>query len=354
MNILFLPNWSVHLLATDEITIQSPDKKVNGCPYWFFQYFPEHTHVDIIDIRSQNILHAMEKKIKFYLWQAVLAIKKDHKYDVVISHGAQSGLFYSLLNVFRKKKNRPLHIIIDVGGFNGGRTHKIETTLVKFALKSHPAIIYHSSIQKDLYETLYKGIIRQISFIRFGVNIKEFYPLNQSADNYVLSFGYDKRDYPTLLKAWDRLDTDTRLYIIGVKTIRTETEKQIVSLPRTDILTLKQYIAKSLFVVIPLPFYKYSYGQMTVLQSMAMGKPVIVTKTPSTVDYIEDGKGVFFVNPYDDIDLKNKIQYLLQHQKDLEAIGMEARSYVQNELNEEKMADGIYKTILRFLKDNRK
>jgi glycosyltransferase involved in cell wall biosynthesis len=354
MNILFLPNWPVHLLTADETKIQSPNKKVNDSPYWFFRHFPGHTHVDIIDIRPQNVLHAVEKKIKFYLWQAVLAIKKDHKYDVVISHGAQSGLFYSLLNIFRKKKNRPLHIIIDVGGLNGGRTNKIETTLVKIALKSHPAIIYHSSIQKDLYETIYKGIIRQTAFIRFGVNIKDFCPLNQSADNYVLSFGKGKRDYPTLLKAWKRLDTDMQLYIIGDETVRTETEKQIVSLPATDVLTLKQYIAKSIFVVVPLPFYKCSYGQMTVLHSMAMGKPVIVTKTPSTVDYIEDGKGAFFVNPYDDIDLKNKIQYLLQHQKDLETIGMEARLHIQNELNEEKMADDMYKTILRFLKDNRK
>jgi glycosyltransferase involved in cell wall biosynthesis len=344
MKILFLPNWTVHKLEIDDINIQSPNKQIAGEPYWFFKHFPEKVEIDIIDIQQKNFIYKIEKKIKFYIYQALLAFAKAKEYDVVISHGAQSGLVYALLSLFRRKKSRPLHIIIDIGGLNGGRSNKIETTGIKFALKSSPAIIYHASIQKELYKTVYKGVIKQFDFIRFGVNTEEFHPLNLKTEDYILSFGYCKRDYPTLLKAWEQITTDTRLYIIGDETA--QGIKNVVAIPKIDIIKLKQYIAKSLFVVIPLPVFNYSYGQMSFLQSMAMGKPVIVTKTPSSIDYIEDGKGVFFVRPYDISDLKSKIEYLLSQRNRLAIHGENAyRQIIDNLLDEETMSRKIAEFI---------
>ena len=86
MKILFLPNWQVHCLDEDDNSIQAPDKHIKGEKYWFFKYFPADTEVDIIDIRRTNILHKLEKKIKFYIWQAILAFFKSKNYDVIISH----------------------------------------------------------------------------------------------------------------------------------------------------------------------------------------------------------------------------------------------------------------------------
>jgi glycosyltransferase involved in cell wall biosynthesis len=197
-----------------------------------------------------------------------------------------------------------------------------------------------------MYETIYKKVADRSCFIRFGVNINEFYPSSLPSKNYILSFGYAKRDYPTLLKAWKQIDTDICLYIVGDSSIRPA--KNITVIPKTDILNLKRYIAESLFVIIPLPCFNYSYGQMSVLQSMAMGKPVIVTKTPSMTDYIIDGKGAFFVEPYNDTDMKNKILHLLNHREHLAEYGTDACSYIRQELNEEKMANEIYQAINDF------
>jgi len=340
MKILFLPNWTVVKSETDIADLQSPDKYISGKSYWFFKYFPENTQVDIIDIQANNKLHNIEKKIKFYILQAILACKKAQLYDVVISHGAQSGLVYALLCQLRRRKHRPLHIIIDIGAINGGRSKKIETTIIRWALKSHPAIIYHASIQQKYYETTYKGLIKKSLFIPFGVSTEEFYPLNLPPANYVLSFGYSKRDYPTLLDAWKGIETSTKLYIIGDTSI--ENNNNIVSLPKSSIITLKQYIAESLFIVIPLPVFNYSYGQMSFLQSMAMGKPVIVTKTPSSIDYLQNAQGAFLVNPYDKMDMKNKIEYLLTHKDLLDDLGKKALKDIKDcHLEEQTMAEKI-------------
>jgi len=344
MKILFLPNWTVIKSGTDITELQAPDKYIFGKPYWFFKYFSDDTQVDVIDIQAQNRLHYLEKKIKFYIWQAILAFNKGKKYNAVISHGAQSGLVYSLLNRFRKKERRPLHIIIDVGAMNGGRNNRIEISLIRWALKSHPAIIYHASVQQKLYETVYRGLIRQSRFIPFGVNTEEFYPLNLPTADYVLSFGYSKRDYPTLLDAWKEINTSTQLYIIGDSSIINQ--NNIVSLPKSSVSALKKYIAGSLFVIIPLPVFNYSYGQMSFLQSMAMGKPVIVTKTPSSTDYLQNAQGIFFVNPYDKIDMKNKIEYLLTHKDQLNDLGTKARQDIENcHLDEQTMAERINEFI---------
>ena len=343
MKILFLPNWSVVNSDTDIADLQAPNKYIKGKPYWFFKYFLGDTQVDIIDIQAKNRLHRIEKTLRFYIWQAILAFKRARRYDVVISHGAPSGLLYSLLSRIRREK-RPLHIIIDVGSMNMGRNNRIETSLIKFALKSHPAIIYHSSIQQSYYETVYKGFIKQSRFIPFGVSIEEFYPLNLLTADYVLSFGCGNRDYQTLLSAWQEIDTPIRLYIIGETSI--ESCDNVVSLPKYPISVLKQYIAKSLFVVIPLPVFNYSYGQMSFLQSMAMGKPVIVTKTPSSIDYLQNAQGAFLVNPYDEADMKNKIEYLLAHKDLLDDLGAKAREDIENlHFDEQTMAEKIQEFI---------
>jgi len=346
MRILFLPNWTVVRSDKDIENLHSPNKYIHGEPYWFFKFFPKDTQVDVIDIQTHNRFHFLETKMKFYIWQAILAFKRSRQYNVVISHGAPSGLVYALLSRFQKKEFRPLHIIIDVGALNGGRDKQIETFFIKQALKSFPAIVYHATIQKKFYDTVYKGLIKHSQFIPFGVNTEDFFPLRQSTSDYVLSFGYGKRgrDFSTLLDAWEEINTSTQLIIIGDTSI--VSRNNIISLPKCSILELKQYIAGSLFVVIPLPVFNYSYGQMSFLQSMAMGKPVIVTKTPSSIDYLKSAQGAFLVNPYDKIDMKNKIEYLLCHKDLLNDLENKARKdIVYGHFDEKIMAERIYEFI---------
>lgn len=347
MNILFLPNWKINYLESENPNIQPPDKVIRDRPYWFFKYMTD-INVDIIDFQENFILHKFERTVlKNYIYQCWKAFLIRKKYDVIISHGAQSGLFYSLLaTVFNSKKN-PLHVIIDVGGMNGSRINKIETPLIRFALKSKPKIIYHTKSQLELYKQAYPELIQNSAYIRFGVDAEYFKPQETRVDNYVLSFGFYKRDYNTLIEAWSKVRTDTKLKIIGIDGICTD---RIEYSRKVSIAELKEEIAKCLFVVIPLPVFNYSYGQMSFLQSMAMGKPVIVTRTPSSVDYLVEGKGTFYVNPYDIDDLADKISILLSEKEDLNVFGLKARKQIVEQLNEKIMTESLYSFIQSNLK----
>ena len=107
MRILFIPNWNVARLASDDATVQAPDKHVEGEPYWFFTHFTSDVQVDVLDIGRDNWLRRFERRLKFYISQPIKAWRRRNGYDLVMSHGAQSGLLYELLSSWSHR--RPPH-----------------------------------------------------------------------------------------------------------------------------------------------------------------------------------------------------------------------------------------------------
>jgi glycosyltransferase involved in cell wall biosynthesis len=83
----------------------------------------------------------------------------------------------------------------------------------------------------------------------------------------------------------------------------------------------------------------------TLLQAMAAGKAVIVTKTSSTLDYVSNWNTGIFVRPYDVNDLRDKIKYLLKNPKKAEEIGANGRWAVETLFNERNMAKNIIKVL---------
>jgi glycosyltransferase involved in cell wall biosynthesis len=63
--------------------------------------------------------------------------------------------------------------------------------------------------------------------------------------------------------------------------------------------------------VIPLYETDFQAGITSILEAMAMGKPVIVTRTAGQTDTIIDGETGIYVKPGDVAELRGKIQALL-------------------------------------------
>jgi len=354
MKILMLVNWKVHYLNDDTDSIQAPDKLVDGKQYWFFRYLPNDINVDVVDFTKIPVFHYIEKNVlKFYIAQALRILPYFQNYDVIISHSAQSAVVFGFLRSLMGEK-KPPHIVIDPASFNGGRDNFLELLPIKFSARSISGIIYHSKIQYKYYKKNLPFLLDRTQFIPFGVDVEFFKPMELPEDPYILSFGYIKRDYHTLLKAWELLnETSVELRIVGINNVgRCKLDsfpKNLKIFPKVPISILKEMIAKALFVVIPLPYYEYSYGQMSLLQSMSMGKAVIVTKTPATIDYIEDNFDAIGIIPYDVRDLAQKIRKCLDDKDFVYRIGKNARSTVLEKYNEKLMADRIYTFVKSIL-----
>jgi len=344
MKILFLPNWSVKHLDHDDASLQAPDKAIRGESYWFFRYFKKKPNVEVIGLNKRSVLHKVERLIGVYFLQSIQAFRQRKLFDVVISHGAQSGLFFALLQRLVPVKSRVKHIIFDIGGMNGARKNKIECSIIRFALGSNPFIICHSSSLLSHYKGIFPSISDRARFIHFGVDSEYFTPqVRTSAKRQILAFGNSKRDYFTLLEAWKKCDSDVELKIIGYT--QEIQQSRVIFVPSVSLAQLMDEIASSMFIVIPLPVFNYSYGQMSFLQSMSMGKVVIVTKTPGSSDYLLDGEGAFYVPPYDPNLLGERIFGLLNNEEELKKQSSAARTFIESHRTERQMAEKIEEFI---------
>lgn len=349
MKILFIPNWTVHRLAEDDDTVQPPDKQVAGEDYWFFTHFPRGYEVDIIDRGRQSWFRKLEKKIKFYIKQPIKAFKVRNDYDIVISHGAQSGLVYELLTSFVKHK--PPHLMFDIGGLNGARINHTETPLIRYALRKCPYILVHASDQIEFYNEYYPNLAERARFVPYGVDCQYFVPQRSTQrTRTLLTFGKAKRDNVTLCDAFSRIQDKKgyRLIVVGEPELEKQYEyvDEITFRPVLPLSELMTLMAESDFVVIPLPQFRYSYGQMSFLQSMAMGKAMIVTRTTSSVDYITNAPGVIGVEQGDVDGMQAALEEMLSMtdaQRD--AIGMANRSYATSRFDEREMSKAIREYI---------
>lgn len=351
MKILMLVNWKVEYCKEEPKDKQPPDYYVYGDDYWFYRYFSNKPEVDVIDVHSFPWLENFEKnKIRFYIWQTIKAIPKLGKYDLIVSHGVQSGIVLSLWR--RLFRTRAKHIIFEIGSFNSAAESGAALKLMQFASKSIDGLIYHTRSQLEYYKRFFPWLTDKSRFIRFGTDLDFFDPseLKEAADrnSYILCVGYSKRDWNTLVKAYKRLDTSVKLRLIGHVEKKFQHIEGLEQIPFIPIRELISQIYNARFCVLPLESFNYSYGQMTLLQQMALGKCVIAARVPSLVDYIEGGKTAFFYEPGDDLALSEKIKMLIDDDGAVQRIADNAVSFLKSDCNEMIMAKEIELFLLRY------
>lgn len=337
MKILMLVNWKITYCKQKPSDKQPPDYYLEGQPYWFYRYFKELPEVDVLDISSFPWLENVEKnKIHFYIWQTLRAIPKLHKYDLIVSHGMQSGVGLSLWRRFFRTKAK--HIVFDIGSFNSAAERGFALKLMQFASKSIDGLIYHTSSQIDYYKKFYQWIVKKSEFIKFGADF-EFFDESKMQDNvvknqYIICVGYSKRDWDTVVEAYKRIETNVKLRLVGHVENRYKDIDGVEQIPYLPIKELMVQINNALFAVLPLESFNYSYGQMTLMQQMAMGKCVIAARVPSLVDYIEDGKTAIMYEAKNIKDLSKKMQEMLENDDLRREIEKNAKNQIA--LNNEK------------------
>lgn len=353
MKVLMLVNWNVKKATTELSDSQPSNYYIPGEKYWFFRHIKDEIQVDVKGV-SNSFISKIERKIfKFYIFQTIKILFRLKKYDVVISHGAQSGVFLSFLRRFKKWNFK--HILIDVGAFNSAsEKNRIQDRMLKFASKSLDYVIYHESNQIKYYEKYYPWLVGISRFIPYGADI-DFFTQKQTRQNtkndYVICVGYSKRDWNTLIKAYRKVKTDCKLLLLGKK-IYTD-DNRIVSLEKVDVNSMIQYILGARFCVLPLENYNYSFGQMTFLQQCLLKKLVIVSKVSSMIDYGIDHKTCMFFEAGDHEELSKIICEMLADEEKCKLIGENAHKFVCDILSDKNMALNIY-SVLKELVENEK
>jgi glycosyltransferase involved in cell wall biosynthesis len=140
-----------------------------------------------------------------------------------------------------------------------------------------------------------------------------------------------------------------------------------VHVSKFDYLALRSVYARSSIVVVPLDDVDFQAGVTTILEAMAMAKPVIVTHSLGQTDVIEDRRGAtrgahprvhppslmrtfaelagvaleptgFYVPPEDPAALRRAIDHLLDHPDERRRLGAAGRQTVERLLTVDHFA----------------
>lgn len=302
--------------------------------------------------------------------QAWLAFRRHGQYDVVVTDGEGIGLPLALL--LKLTRARCPHVTIG---------HRLSTPkkrpLFRW-LRAHShltRIALHSVRQRDVAIRELGIPEEQLALVPYQVDAAFWRPRDVPEERLVCSAGLEHRDYPTLFRAVDGLDVRAVIGAASHWSHQRNTAEDAacpanVEIGAFDYAALRDVYARAAIVVVPLADVDFQAGVTTILEAMAMGKPVIVTHTEGQTDVVEDRRAVtrgtterprpvsllrmlagasgvlleptgFYVPPDDPAALRRAIVYLLDHPDQRARLGAAGRRAVEQFFTLERFVDHL-------------
>jgi len=293
--------------------------------------------------RDNHPLVRLARKLGKDAALAAYGFVRRNQYDVIFSNGENVSI--PLAGLFSLTRKRPAHVLI------GHHLSTPKKRLLLRRLHRHmDAIFVYAKTQAD-YAVAQLGMAeRKLRLIPFHADHRFYRPMSVNAKRMVSSAGMEWRDYPTLIDAVDGLDVEVRLAAASPWSKHVnETEKRElppnVSAKRYSYAELRDLYAESTLVVVPLYENDFQAGVTTLLEAMAMGKPVVITRTVGQRDVVDDGKTGIYVDPADRQALRAAIVRLLDDPVEAERIGAGARRAIEQNMTLELWAERIAQVI---------
>jgi len=305
---------------------------------------------DILDMtevaRERGWLVRLSRRWLGDYWaMAMLAFLRCRQYDVVMSHSEIVGLPLSLLLALLWR--RPRHV--SVAFYLHGRRNWVWYRL----LRSHnriDKIILQSRTQYEIGRTRLRipesGLLNLESCGYVDIRFFEDRPVLPVNERQVCSAGREFRDFATLVKAAAGLpDIAVKIdpaspWSLHRNYLADEPTPANVEICRLELGTIWRLYGESAVVAVPLLPNPISAGSTTLVEAMAMGKPVIVTRSADGgfagwADLI-DGENVILVNPGDVDDMRRAIALLMGDPELRQRIGANGRRWAQKHAGREE------------------
>jgi glycosyltransferase involved in cell wall biosynthesis len=261
-------------------------------------------------------------------------------YDVIFSNGENVSVPLAAMLAMRPR--RPRHVLIG---------HRLSAPKKKVFLKAlrsgFDAVFVYAEAQKTYAERVLGIPASRLHLIPFHADTRFYYPMAEArVEQRISSAGLELRDYPTLIEAVRGLDVDVRLAAASPWSKRkNETENRElppnVSARGYGYRELRDLYASSRFVVVPLYDTDFQAGVTTILEAMAMGKAVIVSRTRGQRDVIRDGINGIYVPPGDAEALRRAITDLLAAPGRAAELGANARRTIESEMSLDRWTERI-------------
>jgi glycosyltransferase involved in cell wall biosynthesis len=193
----------------------------------------------------------------------------------------------------------------------------------------------------------------KVEILHHGVNVSEIEPCYRQ-DGYMLYVGrlVEAKGIETLLKAAEKLP-NIQFYIVGSGPEKEKLHEIGHRLSNVKFLgfrsgeELKRLYEGALAVIVPSIWYEV-FGLVTI-EAMAMGKPVIASRTGALTEIVEHGNTGLLYTPGSSPELAGEIKRLYDNPDIARAMGERARRLAEKNFNHKDHIDQLISLYKRFV-----
>lgn len=289
---------------------------------------------------APGILGVVARRIRPH-WAIALACVRRRRVGHVFATGEDVGLrtaaLFKLLRV-----RTPLVVAC----------HNIATrwpTAYLQRLRVHTSVATFLCMSESQAEILQErcGGRARVELVYWHVDDQFFRPTDQPTDRLIASAGMARRDYATLVEATDGLDAELRIaadspwFVSSLNVDPDEVPDHVEVRSYGTYANLRELYARARVVVVPLEDVDYAAGYSVILEAMAMGKPVIATRTRQPDDFIDEGVTGLRVAPYDVDGLRTALASLLDDPERAARMGAAGRRRVEELFALDRFVDRV-------------
>lgn len=314
---------------------------------------------------QQHYRHRYELLLRFYpvlLWRSFAAARRSLFADppphaVVVSSDVEAVVF----GLMRRLPGAARACIILMPFIFTSRqspaANRMRLFYYRAVMRQVSLAICHSALEVGTYQRLFAQCGTQFSFVRWGTDVPSIPDIEASQHDatpaalpVIAAAGKSGRDYRTLVAAAEGLPC--RLVIVCSDE---SVLAGVVDGPSLTVLRRSfglDYLWQMLhadIVVVPLAATDISAGQMVFIQSMALGRPLVVTRSATVTDYLVHGETALLVPHSDVAAMRAAIQSLLSDPAKAARLGANAQSRYRNELSGLAHLKAVVDTVTRHI-----
>jgi glycosyltransferase involved in cell wall biosynthesis len=274
------------------------------------------------------------------LRHVVAAMPRIRDADVVLSDGEHVGIPLAL--ALRHRRHVP-HVVI---GHHLTTAAKTAAFRVLHAHRGMTRILVHSDSQRDAALRRLRLPDDFVRIVPYGVDLDFWRALDVAEEQLILSPGREHRDLATLAAA--TAGRPERVVGTGFSPHSSRARRRQpdawpanFSVAPVDILTLRLLYARAALVVVPVLPTDFPAGITTVVEAMAMGKPVIVSATRGLEGVVTHGRTGVLVRPGDVGHLAATVAELMADPARRAELGARARDEAQRRYGLDDFADRL-------------
>lgn len=320
------------------------DNSNDTLPYGYDRANDNEIYVEYIKLNNYERKILFNKYLgKLYLYFIKLPLALLFKYDIVWTHYDNDALFIAklrkipLINKLMSKQIANFVWLIDNSrNFTDKKIIKTAALLDKME-----KVIYHSSTETEKFINIFNLNQEKLKCVHFGINFDAYSydkymakpsKIEEKFENFVLSVGTDMHRDMNLLEelAYQMPNFNFVVCSCNPQYLNKKYKSNNVKVLKANLAEMRYLYSKCLCVIIPLKYNEHVSGCTTLLESVAMKKPVIISDTPGITEYIVNNKTGIVVPLKSIKEFKNSIEMVYNNKAYSNRLVENAYEYCKN------------------------